>query len=67
MSRTGLRSLGHAVIRADSYGLVLLLVAVTYVISVSVTGATGASIVHSPAGNAWLSLRTSRARRLAQS
>ena len=65
MSRSGLRSLGRAVTQPDSYGLVLLLVAVTYVISVSVTGATGASIVLTvQLATVWLALRTSQARRL---
>jgi hypothetical protein len=65
MSRSGLRTLGRALTRADSYGLVLLLVAVTYVISVSVTGATGASIVLTvQLATVWLALRTSQARKL---
>ena len=39
------RRLGHALVSADSYGLVLLLVMATYVVSVSMTEAQAASIV----------------------
>ena len=50
-------------VSADSYGLVLLLVAVTYVISVSVTQAWAGSIVLTvQLATVWLTLRTSKAR-----
>jgi hypothetical protein len=48
---------------ADSYALVLMLVAVTYVVSVSVTEAWAGSIVLTvQLVTVWLTLRTSRAR-----
>ncbi len=59
------RRLGRSFVSADSYGLVLLLVVVTYVVSVSVTEARAASIVLTvQLATVWLTLRTSRARRL---
>ena len=65
LSRSARRSGWRALIRADSYALVLLLVAVTYVLSVSVTGATAASIVLTvQLATVWLALRTSQARRV---
>jgi ion channel len=58
------RRLGHSFVSADSYGLVLLLVVVTYVVSVSVTETRAASIVLTvQLATVWLTLRTSRARR----
>ena len=51
-------------VSADSYGLVLLLVVVTYVVSVSVTETRAASIVLTvQLATVWLTLRTSHARR----
>jgi len=59
------RRLGRSFVSADSYGLVLLLVVVTYVGSVSVTETRAASIVLTvQLATVWLTLRTSRARRL---
>jgi hypothetical protein len=58
------RRIGRSFISADSYGLVLLLVAVTYVVSVSVTEERAASIVLTVAlATVWLTLRISQARR----
>jgi Ion channel len=57
--------LGSSFVSADSYGLVLLLVVVTYVVSVSMTETQAASIVLTvQLATVWLTLRTSRARRL---
>jgi hypothetical protein len=56
--------LGRSFVSADSYGLVLLLVVVTYVLSVSVTETWAASIVLTvQLATVWLTLRTSHARR----
>jgi len=56
--------LGRSVVSADSYGLVLLLVTVTYVVSVSVTETWAAPIVLTgQLATVRLTLRTSRARR----
>ncbi len=56
--------LAHSFVSADSYGLVLLLVVVTYVVSVSVTETRAASIVLTvQLATVWLTLRTSHARR----
>jgi hypothetical protein len=56
--------LGRSFVSADSYGLVLLLVVVTYVVSVSVTETRAASIVLTvQLATVWLTLRTSHARR----
>src|SRR5215831_614518 len=58
------RRLGRSFVSADSYGLLLLVVA-TYVVSVSVTEAQAASIVLTvQLGTVWLTLRISRARRV---
>jgi Ion channel len=57
------RRFAHAFVSTDSYGLVLLLVLVTYVVSVSATEARAASIVLVvQLATVWLTLRTSRAR-----
>jgi Ion channel len=57
------RRLARSFVSADSYGLVLLLVVVTYVVSVSFTEAQAASIVLVvQLATVWLTLRTSRAR-----
>ncbi len=57
------RRLGRTFVSADSYGLVLLLVMVTYVVSVSATEARAASVVLVvQLATVWLTLRTSRAR-----
>ena len=57
------RRLGRSFVSADSYGLVLLLVVVTYVVSVSVTETRAASIVLTvQLATVWLTLRTSQAR-----
>jgi Ion channel len=56
------RRLGRSFVSADSYGLVLLLVVVTYVVSVSVTEERAASIVLTvQLATLWLTLRISRA------
>jgi hypothetical protein len=61
------RRLGRSFVSADSYGLVLLLVMVTYVVSVSVTETRAAPIVLTvQLATVWLILRTSRARRVAR-
>jgi hypothetical protein len=58
------RRLGRSFVSADSYGLVLLLVVVTYVVSVSVTETWAASVVLTvQLATVWLTLRTSQARR----
>jgi Ion channel len=52
---------------ADSYGLVVLLIIVTYVVSVSVQAEWGASlVVIVQIATVWFALRTSRARRAAR-
>ena len=59
------RRLGRSFVSADSYGLVLLLVVVTYVVSVSVTEERAASIVLAvQLATLWLTLRTSHAHRV---
>ena len=59
------RRIGRSFVSPDSYGLVLLLVVVTYVVSVSATEARAASIVLTvQLATVWLTLRTSRARRV---
>jgi hypothetical protein len=59
------RRLGRSFVSADSYGLVLLLVVVTYVVPVSLTEAWAGSIVLTvQLATVWLTLRTSRARRM---
>ena len=61
------RRLGRSFVSADSYGLVLLLVVVTYMVSVSVTQAWAGSVVLTvQLATVWLTLRTSQARRLAR-
>jgi Ion channel len=61
------RRLGRSFVSADSYGLVLLLVMVTYVVSVSVTETRAASIVLTvQLATVWLTLRTSQAHRVAR-
>ena len=56
--------LARSFVSADSYGLVLLLVVVTYVLSVSVTETWAGSIVLTvQLATVWLTLRTSHARR----
>jgi hypothetical protein len=58
------RRLGRSFVSADSYGLVLLLVVVTYLVSVSVTEERAASIVLTvQLATLWLTLRTSQAHR----
>ena len=60
----GLRPLDRSFAWADSYALVLLLVVVTYVVSVSVTEALAAPIVLTvQLATVWLTLRASHARR----
>jgi Ion channel len=57
------RRLARSFVSTDSYGLVLLLVVATYVVSVSFTEARAASIVLVvQLATVWLTLRTSRAR-----
>jgi hypothetical protein len=59
------RRLARSFVSADSYGFVLLLVIVTYVVSVSVAEARAASIVLTvQLATVWLTLRTSQARRV---
>jgi Ion channel len=61
------RRFGRSFVSADSYGLVLLLVVVTYVVSVSVTEERAASVVLTvQLITVWLTLRTSQARRVAR-
>ena len=61
------RRLGRSFISADSYGLVLLLVVVTYAVSVSVTQAWAGSIVLTVAlVTVWFTLRTAHAHPLAR-
>jgi hypothetical protein len=63
-ARSRWRRLGRSFVWADSYGLVLLLVVVTYVVSVSVTEQWAAPVVLTvQLATVWLALRTSRARR----
>ena len=57
------RRLSRAFITADSYGFVLLLVMVTYIVSVSVTETWAGSIVLTvQLATVWFTLRTSQAR-----
>jgi len=57
------RRLARSFVSTDSYGLVLLLVVLTYVVSVSLTEARAASVVLVvQLATVWLTLRTSRAR-----
>ena len=57
------RRLGHSFVTADSYGFVLLLVMVTYTVSVSVTQTWAGSIVLTvQLATVWFTLRTSHAR-----
>ena len=59
------RRIGRSFVSADSYGLVLLLVAVTYVVSVSVAEERAASIVLTvQLATLWLTLRISHAHRV---
>ena len=59
------RRLGRSFVSADSYGLVLLLVVATYVVSVSVTERWAVSIVLTvQLATVWLTLRISQARRV---
>ena len=61
-SRSGLRSL---FLRPNSYGVVLLFVVATYIVSISVTEVRAASIVLTvQLATVWLALRTSQAPRL---
>jgi hypothetical protein len=56
------RPLACALFRPDSYGFVLMLVAVTYIVSISVTQTAAASIVLTvQLATVWLALRTSQA------
>jgi hypothetical protein len=62
-SRRPWRRLAHSFISADSYGLVLLLVMTTYVVSVSVDQRWAGSIVLTvQLATVWLTLRTAHAR-----
>jgi hypothetical protein len=64
-STGSLRPFLRAFIRPDSYGIVLLLVVATYIVSISVTQAQAASIVLTvQLATVWLALRTSQAVRL---
>ncbi len=57
------RRLGRSFLEANSYGFVLLLVMVTYIVSVSVTQTWAASIVLAvQVATVWFTLRTSQAR-----
>src|SRR5580693_2213647 len=57
------RRLGRSFVSADSYGLVLLLVMVTYIVSVSITETWAGSIVLTvQLATVWFTLRTSQAR-----
>ena len=58
------RRLGRSFVSADSYGPVLLLVMMTYVVSASVPGTWAGSVVLTvQLATVWLTLRTSHARR----
>ena len=62
MSSSSWRPLARALFTPDSYGFVLLLVAATYVVSISVTEADAASIVLTvQLATVWLAFRTSQA------
>ena len=62
MSLSSLRSVADAFLRPNSYGLVLLLVVATYIVSISVTEAQAASIVLIvQVATVWLALRTAQA------
>jgi hypothetical protein len=57
------RRLGRSFVMADSYGFVLLLVMVTYTVSVSITQTWAASIVLTvQVATVWFTLRTAQAR-----
>lgn len=57
------RHLGRSFVEADSYGFVLLLVMVTYIVSVSITQTWAGSIVLTvQIATVWFTLRTSQAR-----
>ena len=57
------RRLSHSFVNEDSYGFVLLLVMVTYTVSVSITQTWAASIVLTvQVATVWFTLRTSQAR-----
>jgi hypothetical protein len=61
------RRLVRSFVSADSYGLVLLLIVVTYTLSVSIRGGWAISLVLGvQIVTVWLVLRTSRARRVAR-
>jgi hypothetical protein len=63
-SRSFFHRLWASFVSADSYGLVLLLIAITYGLSVSVTSRWGASVTLAiQVLTVWLALRTSDARR----
>lgn len=57
------RRLGRCFVSADSYGLVTLLVMVTYVVPVSVTETWASAMLTSQLVTVWVTLHTSRARR----
>lgn len=60
-----MRQLLLVFVQPDSYGVVLLLVVVTYIVSISVTQTRAASIVLLvQLATVWLALRTSQARRI---
>jgi Ion channel len=62
------RRLSRAFVTADSYGFVLLLVMVTYIVSVSITETWAGSIVLTvQLATVWFTLRTSQARPLVRS
>ena len=57
------RHLGRSFLEANSYGFVLLLVMVTYIVSVSITSTWAGSIVLAvQVATVWFTLRTSQAR-----
>jgi hypothetical protein len=61
------RRIGRALVSADSYGLVLLLIIVTYLMSITVKQPVGASVVLAvQIATVWLVLRTARAHRWAR-
>jgi hypothetical protein len=64
--RTGLhplRRLLRAFISADSYGLVLLLIVVSYALAASTTGRVAASVLFVQIATVWFALHTAHARR----
>jgi ion channel len=58
-----LRRLLRAFVSADSYGLVLLLIVVSYALAATTTGRVAASVLFVQIATVWFALRTAQARR----